>query len=264
MARRTNRTFVYSQLMRWEPLEIAASQGRAWIKTLAKDDATGARTALIKFDPGFRQEKTVSNWPVDMYVIEGEMECGDLHFEKDTFHYRQAGIEYGPIACPKGITRLIFTADSRTDSPSESVFIQDVKQLPPGPHHAELTGQKRGAVVLRRDPKENITIKVHYTYEVGFRSMPGIQHAHDHAEESFLITGESHDYLEEIDGHILDVPGAYHCRRANESYHGDTVTTIAPTWRVGRYTHAMPAEEYAEAMETHSPGRPVTPLVFAE
>src|SRR5437870_1826801 len=108
MTRKTNHTFLYTHLMRWEPLILKGGEGNAWIKTLAKDEKTGARTMLIKFDPGYVQKKTVAEWPADIYVLEGEMQCGNRKYEQGTFHYRPAGAAFGPIDSPGGITRLIF------------------------------------------------------------------------------------------------------------------------------------------------------------
>jgi hypothetical protein len=254
--------------MRWEPLEVKGSQGRAWIKTLSKDEETGGRTALIKFDPGFRQAKATSEWPVDMYVLEGEMRCGALRFERDTFHYRPAGVEYGPIECPQGITRLVFTADSKNiKSSREPVFIQDVKQMPQGIHPLDLEGT-RGIweKILRQDPEGGISLMVHEVWEVGRQGLPKIQHAHNHFEEAFVIRGEGDDYLGEVDGHVHYVAGAYLCRPPNESFHGDTLARVVPKTLVLRHSgrQVRNAEEYARGMESHSPGRPVTPLSFIE
>ena len=47
MDKRTNQTFLYTHLMRWEPLEIDGGLGPAWIKTLAKDEETEAQRNRI-------------------------------------------------------------------------------------------------------------------------------------------------------------------------------------------------------------------------
>ena len=129
MAKRTNNIVLYTTLINWEPLEVERSQGYAWVKTLAKDDQTGARTLLVKYDPGFTAEATVSTWPMDIFTLEGEMRCGERTYAKDTYHYRPAGTPIGPIESPHGITRLIFTADSQdpAKSSSEEVFVQNVQ-----------------------------------------------------------------------------------------------------------------------------------------
>ena len=269
MSRRTNRSMLHTGYMRWEALAVKDSVGKAWIKTLSKDPETGGRTALIKFDAGFRQERATSNLPMDMYVLEGEMESGDLHFEPDTFHYRPGNSEYGPIETRLGITRLVFTVDSDRESPDGPVFIQDVKQMTHARHHLDPEGLGRGAKVLRQDRRSGVSLRVHETWQVGFRGVPGIQHMHDHGEEFFVIAGEFHDYLEEVDGHVHLAPGFYGCRRPNESSHGDTVTVFAPSKLVVRLDlfnsdASMDAGEYGRDLESHSPSRPVLPISFVE
>src|SRR5258708_3340972 len=98
LTRRTNHTFLYTHLMRWEPLIEPGGQGNAWIKTLSKDTETGARTLLIKFDPGYKQMESATEWPADIYVLEGAMRCGEHTYQPSTFHYRPAGTRFGPIA----------------------------------------------------------------------------------------------------------------------------------------------------------------------
>ena len=269
MARRTNKSVIDSNAMRWEPLEVEGSTGKAWIKTLAKDDATGGRTALVKFDPGYKQETAVSNLPVDMYVLEGEMQAAELNFQPDTFHYRPAGTEYGPIDSPKGIVRLVFVADSGLPSGKEPVFIADIKQMPIGRHALDPEGKQRGARQLRMDPNGTTSIRVHETWEVGFRGLQGVHHVHDHSEEYFVVTGQFWDYLEDIDGHVLNSPGFYGCRPGGESSHGDTCTVLAPSKLIVRHEHStskasMDAAQYAKDMEIHSPTHPVEAVRFVE
>src|SRR5258707_12709993 len=103
MSRRTLGVVLYTDRINWMPLPVKGSQGLAWIKTLSKDRETGARTALIRYEPGFRAEAAVSQWPADTYTLEGGMRSGDLTYNKDTFHYRPAGSEIGPIETTTGI-----------------------------------------------------------------------------------------------------------------------------------------------------------------
>ena len=224
MPRRTDRTTLHTSEMRWEPLEIKGSQGMAWIKTLAKDVETGARTALIKFDPGFGQDKAVGQWPVDMYVLEGEMQYGDLRFQKGTYHYRPAGVEYGPITCLKGAIRLVFTADSRDEDRSERepVFIQDVNQMPWVPSFGDPgTGEQRRLRVLRVDQKADYSLFINYHLPANaFRE--GLVHIHTtYSEEVFVIEGSEEQYSGDIDGHVNWNPWTYTCRAPNEGLHGD-------------------------------------------
>lgn len=231
MGKKTNRTMLYTHLMRWEPLDVPGGKGRAWIKTLAKDDENGARTALIKFDPGFTQVKAVGNWPVDIYVLEGEIQCGAILYQKGTYHYRPAGTEYGPIDCPKGVTRLVFTADSKTQSSPTEVFIQDTALVPWQSSYLDdydPTGTRSGIKVLRQDPVANISVLFSAIFSPSVRVLPDSAHIHDHIEEAFTLQGVTEDYLGEIDGHIRWVPGSFVCREPNASAHGNVTFPETP------------------------------------
>ena len=264
MPRRTNRTGLYTDRIRWEPLEVPDSQGRAWMKTLSKDEETGARTALIKVDPGFRQEAAVSEWPADIYVLEGEMQSGDRIYAANTFHYRPGKSAYGPIESSKGCTRIIFTADTKDKSSKEEVFIQDVQQMTWGPSYADLTGKHLGLKTLRRDPEADISILVHTTFTPGVVAVESVYHVHDHVEEAYILEGEFEDYLGEIDGHIYWMPGFYVCRPPNESPHGDSRFLKTPVKTLIRRGWAGEGAKFYDSMDDHSPNTPIPTMSFRE
>jgi hypothetical protein len=241
--RRTQSTCIETGAMRWEPLVIPGSEGKAWIKTLSKDDESGGRTALVKFDAGFRQETATSNLAADIFVVEGGMTCGDLTLSKDSFWYRPAGTEYGPIDSPEGCTRLIFTIDKHLPSPAEPQFIQDVKRMSWGPDRFdEKSGMSRGRKTLRIDEDARLVIRYHETWENGSRGVPGLQQVHDYGEEYYMLEGAFYDYLADIDGHMYNTAGSYGCRPAFESWHGDTLTVQTPTRLIFRGDYSTSKE----------------------
>ncbi len=253
-------------MMRWEPLPVPNSEGRAWMKTLAKDIETGARTALIKFDPGFRQDAAVSNWPMDVFVLEGGMQCGDRRYEKDTYHYRPSGVGYGPTHTKAGITRIVFTSNQRERSSAEEVFVQDVKQLPWGKSSAD-PDDPRGLKDLRQDPVAGVSFLLHAGWAVGHRNIPGQMHSHGHEEEAYVLEGEWEDYLGDVDGHIYWTPGMYICRAPGESWHGDTIVLKPPKAtlvRRGWVGNGQSADKFYDTIAEHSPNLPIPPLDFAE
>jgi hypothetical protein len=136
MSRKTGNITLHTSLIRWEPFSVPGSVGYAWMKTLSKDEETGARTALIRYEPGFRAPASDAVWPMDIYTLEGSMDCGDLSYGQDTYHYRPAGTKVGPISTDEGITRLVFTADSKdpAKSTTDEIFVPNVvTDLPPDP-----------------------------------------------------------------------------------------------------------------------------------
>jgi hypothetical protein len=148
MSRRTGSVTLHTPLVKWEPFVVPNSVGYAWSKTLSKDEETGARTVMIRYEPGFRAEASVSQWPVDIYTLEGEMTCGDRTYNRDTYHYRPAGTPIGPVSTREGITRLMFTADSKDPAKSapDEIFVQsvvtDVAPDPPTFHTRQSTVEK--------------------------------------------------------------------------------------------------------------------------
>ncbi len=233
MTRKTNQTFLYSHLMRWEPLAIKGSQGNAWIKTLAKDASSGARTMLVRFDPGFSQKKAVAQWPADIYLLEGGMTSGNRVYEQGTYHYRPGGTAFGPIETATGITRLIFTADSKTKSSNKEIFIQNTNKMPWSPSYSDPDVRKKGVKVLREDKAEPVSILIHGHFVPG-RDLPGEKHFHDHHEEAYTLAGETEDYLADVDGHMFWVPGTYICRNIGASAHGDAMKTTVPNMQIIR------------------------------
>lgn len=136
MSRKTGFVTLHTDLIRWEPFVVPDSVGYAWSKTLSKDEETGARTVLVRYEPGFRAGASTSTWPADIYTLAGGMSCRDRTYNQDTYHYRPAGTPIGPTYSPEGITRLIFTADSQDParSGSEEIFVQNVvTDVPPDP-----------------------------------------------------------------------------------------------------------------------------------
>jgi hypothetical protein len=106
--------------------------------------------------------------------------------------------------------------------------------------------------------------------------VPGIQQVHDYGEEYFVIEGAFYDYLEEVDGHMLNTAGSYGCRRPHESSHGDTLTIQMHTRLIfrGDYStskepmgiEAAVAKSKEKGTATGADGdvRPVLPVAFVE
>src|SRR6266851_9843635 len=151
MGKRTQ--IVYTHLLRWEPLRVANSQGQAWIKTLNLDRDTGARSALIKYSRGFRAEETTGRFAADVYVVDGEMRCGDLTYRAGAYHYRPAGSQIGSVETDTGSTRVVFSGpEDRGQGSREPVFIPDIGAMPFVPSYNNPDNLEKGGVkVLRED-----------------------------------------------------------------------------------------------------------------
>ncbi len=264
MPRTTNRSAVYSHLLRWEPLTVANSEGRAWIKTLGKDEETGARTALVKFDAGFKQQATVSTWPADIYVLEGAMQSGGYAYEPGSFHYRPGGMSFGPTESKRGCVRLIMTADSKTESSDEEVFIENTAEVPYGKSYVDPTGLVAGIKDLRQDKVAGYSILIHTMFTHAERVQAGQMHVHDHHEEAFVLEGEWEDYLHDVESHIYWMPGMFMCRAPGESRHGDSLALKVPKTTIVRRGWVGQTDTFYDTLEGHSPNQPVPLSTFVE
>ncbi len=263
MPRTTNRSAVYSHLLRWEPLLVPNSEGRAWIKTLGKDEETGARTALVKFDAGFRQPTTVSTWPADMYVVEGSMRSGEYSYQAGTFHYRPGGVRFGPIESKTGCVRLVMTADSKSKASADQVFIENTLEVPYGKSYIDPTGLVAGIKDLRQDPEAGYSILIHSQFTHSERTQAGQMHVHDHHEEAFVLEGEWEDYLHDVESHIYWMPGMYMCRAPGESRHGDSMALKVPKTTIIWRGWVGQTGKFYDTLAAHSPNEtiPFSPFV---
>lgn len=239
MARKTNTSALYTQYINWEPFAVKNSHGFAWIKTLAKDDETGARTALIRYEPGFTAEASVAEWPMDIYTLEGEMTAGGRRYIPHTYHYRPAGSPIGSVSTTEGCVRLIFTADTKdpTRSSSDEIFVQNVQTdlmpdpPPPGENPAETMRWRK---ILRRDPIAQYSFRVQRAAKTGYRDHSDSLHIHPWTEEAYMVSGANQDYSADIDGHIQWVPGLYVCRPPNGNPHGSSLKLDAEYYLIVR------------------------------
>ena len=225
MAKRSH--IVYGHLMRWEPLEVSNSEGTAWIKTFNIDRETGARSALIKYDPGFRVAERESVWPADNYIVDGEMQCGDLLYHKDTYHYRPAGSAVGEMSTRWGCTRLIFSGDDGGHA-AEPVFIQDTNLIPRARSYTNPGDIEKGSVkILREDTEAKVSVLLSQASKPDM-VLEGTADVHNHSEEVFVLDGEIEDYFGDVDGHVLWKKDMYVYRNPFESAHGDVLKTVLP------------------------------------
>jgi len=267
MPRKTNAIALYTHLISWEPLEVGGGKGFAWIKTLAKDESTGARTALIRYEPGFSAPPAISTWPADTYTLDGEMSAGELRYGKDTYHYRPAGTPIGAISAPRGITRLIFTADTPDPGRSspEEIFIQNVltdKEPDPGEDPRQTLRWRK---TLRRDAVAGYSVRAQRSARAGVQDHPGSLHIHPWTEEAFMISGMNQDYSGDIDGHIRWIAGCYVCRPPNGNPHGDSLKLDDDYYMIVRCGWSDDPATNAEWQQLREASiTPLLPVRFAE
>lgn len=263
MVRIAQESITYAEHMVWEPLHIEGAEGTAWVKVLGKDDSNGGKSALVKYDAGFKHPKKKSQAFADILVLEGEAKDGDKTLLRATYQYRPMGAEFGPFSTEVGITRYIRTGgigDSAC-SPDE-VFYQDVERgIREWDSHPQFDHLEK-LKVLRTDNQSHL----HVSFIFGFR--PGLIQKetviHDHSEELYVIQGGVLSAWEgDVEGRYKLIPGTYVCRQPNKSRHGHG-EIFDPPWRAlgirGGYSESY--DEYAGKDIDPIDGMPAT--TFAE
>ena len=216
----------HAQFLVWEPLQVEGAEGAAWIKTLGKDVDTGARTALVRYDTGYRQPEQVSTVFTDNFVLEGEMAYGDRTCRKGTYYYRPPGTKFGPIETSGEVATLVMTGGRQELKCSpDPLFVEDVEdvQWQPDPQK-----QNRKIKILRTDKQTRVQILIAWGYQAGSVGEDNMTRIHDYYEELYVVgDGEMMSYEGEVEGHFRLVPGTYICRQPNASLHGDPQVTKA-------------------------------------
>ncbi len=220
---------VYEQMLRWEPLAVPKSKGRAWIKTFNIDRETGARSAVIKYDRGFTAEAADSQHSADILVLEGEMTCAERHYNEGTYHYRPRGSKTGPISTETGCIRIVLSAhEGKGPEATEEVWIQDVNDLEWAPSYTNKGDIEKGCVkILREDSKAGVSVLISGAFKPDM-VLDGRADVHDHFEEAYQYGGVIEDYFGDVDGHVIWGPGFYVYRQPFESAHGDVLKTVLP------------------------------------
>lgn len=245
--KKTPYALTYAPNFKWARLTVPNSSGQAWIKVLGKDDETGAKAALVKYDRGFTMEKGVSEVFSDCIVIEGEMSLGDKLLKKRGYYYRPAGAERGRIEALEDTTRFVITGGRGEAASNEPVFIDNVEGNSPEWETSERS-TSWNEKTLRVDKKANCLITYqlanHYTV-----FLPGRKWVHPAVEEAYCIEGTGWDYVGEAETMVKLLPGTYIYRPPNETFHGNATTIDVPRRIFVKYYDANFDEKFRRSIE---------------
>lgn len=237
----------YAPLYKWAPLSVKNSQGRAWIKVMAKDPETGATAALVKYDAGFKQPAGVSDNFSDSIVIEGRLNMGDQLCNRLCYWYRPAGAEFDAIETDTDVTRFVITGGKGDVGSNEPVFIANVDgEEPPW------EGSERGPVwsekTLRIDEKANCLLT--YQFATGFTQfLGGRKWVHPDIEEAYCIDGAGWDYVGETETFVKLLPGTYIYHKPNAGFHGTATTYEVPRRLFVKYYNSDIEQKFARSIE---------------
>lgn len=194
--------FIQSQQLPWSPAPWAHFAG-ADRKLLSRDVASGAATALLRLDPGWRRDARGHHDAAEEWlVLEGAVDTGAGELASDCYLSRPARSNIGPLSSPAGATLLVLLDREPRwhDGPGEGAApcILDPFDMPW--QHAGMDPVYGDAglrwKLLRGAPGEaDMTMLVACPPHLHPPQWRGPQERHDCVEEMFLISG---DYLSNV------------------------------------------------------------------
>lgn len=245
--KRTPYALTYAPNYKWAPLSVPNSDGKAWIKLLGKDDESGARAALVKYDAGFRQAGGTSEVFSDSIVVDGRMTLDGTPFNRLSYWYRPTGTNYGDIVCEQDCTRFVITGGHGEIGSDDPVFLASVEANNPAFESSERSSAW-SEKTLRIDEKNNCLI-TYQTANMFTMFLAGKKWVHPVVEEAYCIDGAGWDYVGEVDTFVKLLPGTYIYRPPNETFHGTATTFEVPRRIFVKYYDAEHSHKFARSIE---------------
>ena len=236
---------IHGDRLVWEPVVVEGTKGNAWIKSLWKDEESGARTVLVKYDAGYELDECVSGGYADLFVLEGDLVYSGHTCSAGSYIYQPKGLSYGPVKTRDGATVLIMAAGPKaTRGSNKPVFIEDINSLP-GVPDAEFGKLKVRA--LRADETAGVRVGISWCHHEG--PIHSDVHYHSHSEELYILEGAIEDWEQDVDGNRVFVPGTYLYRPSNASVHGAPTLRKAPYSAIVRLANWSPDDKDVSAVK---------------
>ncbi len=236
----------YAPNFKWAPLEVPNSDGKAWIKILGKDEESGAKAALVKYDAGFCQAGGTSEVYSDSIVVDGGLTLDGKRFNRLGYWYRPAGTNYGPIAVEQDTTRFVITGGRDEEHSAEGIHKANVEDND-GWEVSE-RGSAWSEKTLRIDEKAGHLI-TYQSANMFTMFLAGTKWVHPDIEEAYCIEGAGWDYVGEVDTFVQLKPGTYIYRRPNETFHGTATTFDVPRRIFVKYYNSDLKKKFARSIE---------------
>lgn len=93
----------------YRPVVVSGIAPGLAIRVLSEDPTDGARSALLRVPPGWRQEPFSAACTLEAYVLDGDLTIGDLRFRRGWYSYRPAGFPNAAAHSDGGALLLVFT-----------------------------------------------------------------------------------------------------------------------------------------------------------
>jgi len=201
--------FIQSQSLPWVPADRFGLSGGVKMKVLSEDSETGAASVLILYPAGWTGPATTLGADEEFLVLEGELGVGDDTYAHMSYAHWPAGYPVAErIARRESVVLSFFSGPPGRPAPDaydpdRLVAYLDAYKTPyTGNFHPEFP-PGAGRKVLFTDPHTQETSWLLGTLPLRWAER---SEEHDHVEEMYLLSGESHG-----DRGVMQ-PGAYFWR----------------------------------------------------
>jgi hypothetical protein len=201
--------FIQSQSLPWVPADRFGLSGGVKMKVLSEDGETGAASLLILYPPGWTGPAATLGADEEFLVLEGELGVGDDTYAHMSYAHWPAGYPVAErIARRESVVLTFFSgppgrlAPEAYDPDRLVVHLDAFKTPYTGNFHPEFP-PGAGRKVLFTDPHTQETSWLLGTLPLRWAER---SEEHDHVEEMYLLSGESHG-----DRGVMR-PGAYFWR----------------------------------------------------
>ena len=102
----TSSFFQFGDQAQWQPTLVAGVESR----TLFTDEANGRATMLFRMAPGTSYPAHRHTGPEECFVLEGDLQVGDVHMQKGDYQFAAPGSVHPEQSTTAGCTLLITTS----------------------------------------------------------------------------------------------------------------------------------------------------------
>lgn len=189
--------FVHEQVLPWETGLYGGARPEVHVRTLSRDDETGASSLLLRYPPGWRREEPEHLLAdEEFFVLSGSLEINGAHYHDLCYGFFPAGHVRESASSPDGALVLTFfegeprRAEGRPANPMDAERLVERLHMMEGDWGAgfhPLFPPGAGRKYLRKDPYDGEHSWILGTMPLRFGRR---REKHPVVEEMFLLAGE--------------------------------------------------------------------------
>lgn len=209
--------FVQSQVIPWEQGLYGGARPEVEVRTLSRDEGSGASSNLLRYAPGWSQrgQQTLAA-DEEMFVLAGSLTIGSRTYGRYEYAHLPAGYRRPKMMSSKGAVVLTFfsaepvaTAEFEVDGARLVEHVDAFEGPWTGNFHPQFPGGA-GRKYLRQDPHDGEETWVLGTMPLRSGRRP---ERHPVVEEMYLLAGE-------LVGHVGTMKAGAYFWRPEEEWHG--------------------------------------------